>query len=227
MKSESEIWDFLDEFLLKYTGVNFALIELDSSEIMEIETEIGVKLPNSVKKWLTFYLNAEKIEEQFTCRDCLEVTWLTEHDALSILLQGEDDYYWAIKRSDLIYPDPPVFGYGLDYDRDETVFFEYCKWATSVSSFALNYILSYFIPIGGGFCCHPEDTAIESKIQLTYDFGEIKLSLRDDILIFTNNNPESWNYQRYKVYFLTKKAANKRLFDIKWLKNNTKKLFIR
>ncbi len=118
--------------------------------------------------------------------------------------------------------DPPVFGYGLDYETDETSFVENGEWACSVSSFALDYILSYFSPIGGGFCCRSQNTQIHNQINLTSNFGDISLSLCNDILIYTNNNPENWNYSTYRVYFLTKESANKNPDNVKWLKDNTK-----
>lgn len=225
MKTESDIWAFIYEFLLRYTGTSFSTLSLDSKNTKKLEEELKIELPDSIKRWIVFSDNAEKIAERFSYRDCFEVRWHKENDALSILLQGEDDYYWAVKRNDLTLSDPPIYGYCLDYETDETRFIESGKWADSVSSFVLDYLFSYFNPVGGGFCCQGENTEIEGKIAFTSLCGNVQLSLIDDILIFTNSSPKNWHYQTYTVYFLTKEAAKKECSQVRWLKENARIIY--
>ena len=46
-----------------------------------------------------------------------------EDRAISLMLQGEADYYWAVSEDNLSLEDPPVDGYLLDYDTEKFAFF--------------------------------------------------------------------------------------------------------
>ncbi|SKB84242.1 hypothetical protein SAMN05660841_02639 [Sphingobacterium nematocida] len=76
-------------------------------------------------------------------RDCLDISFLEKHDALSLLIQAEQDTYWAIKRIDFEEENPPVYSYFLNYDDDTGDFELYGTPYPSVTSFVLKHMLLY------------------------------------------------------------------------------------
>src|SRR5262245_54533999 len=76
---------------------------------------------------------------------------LDDNPAFSLLVQGEDDYHWAVKREDLNQADPPVHGYMLDYENDERQFVYDKPWSNQVSAWAIDFILKYMYISSRGF----------------------------------------------------------------------------
>ena len=113
-------------------------------EVTKIEQDLGICLPQSIREWCSFSLSWDRMGRAFSIRDTFVVEKLEHHDAISLLLQGEDDVYWACKSETLHLPDPPVTTYYWNYD--EKRFFEYEQVAPSVSCFALDYLISYWHP---------------------------------------------------------------------------------
>lgn len=76
-------------------------------------------------------------------RDCLDISFLEKHDALSLLIQAEQDTYWAIKRIDFEEENPQVHSYFLNYENDKGDFECYGTPYPSVTSFVLKHMLLY------------------------------------------------------------------------------------
>jgi hypothetical protein len=207
-KNSLERWRSIYAFIDSWTGVRLGVKESDGS-VAKIESDLDIELPESVRQWIAFSNSCDQITEYFSYRDCLKIGWLKEFDAISILLQGESDVYWGIKREHLHLDDPPVTVYFLDYESPDNKFFEQGEWAPSVSSFALDYLFSYFSPLGGDFALAGSITnelseKLQEEIGLGYKFGSLRIYTNEDILVFTNQNEENWNNERIKCLFKSK-----------------------
>jgi hypothetical protein len=169
-------WDAIYQFLEGWRGKPFRPAQ-SGQRIAEIEFALDVVLPPSVREWISFALAHEEIKDCFGLRDDLTIEHLVEHDAVTLLLQGEADYYWAVKTTQLALPDPSVGTYYLDHDfRDEAdparkrfVYGGDC--AMHVSHFAFHYLLSYFTAAGGGFAVDEVSPAFDMA-ALARDLGE-------------------------------------------------------
>ncbi|WP_417393753.1 hypothetical protein [Gimesia chilikensis] len=200
-----DCWHAISRFVESWTGVAFEL-NPESGSINDYEARVDVKLPISIRYWIDFSEKSELISEYFSYRDALEIEWLTDFDSLSILLQGERDFYWAVKREDLTQDDPPVTGYCLDYDSVDEQFVEQGEWASSVSSFALDYLLTYLYSPDGSFSARFADAEVtlsqlEQELGNSTRFGDLLLLSQGEMLIALNSNESNWNYGRINCYF--------------------------
>ncbi len=198
-------WLSIFEFIKQWTNVELRL-KLDDSLINEYQEKIKIVLPKSIKYWIAFSHYSDNIEKYFTYRDCLVIERLKDHDAISLLLQGEDDYYWAVKSKDLESNDPIVTGYYLDYEDPDEKFIEQGIWAPSVSSFALDYLLSYFHASGGEFSTRIDsnifsENEIENEFGECEEFGNLKIYNNKEVIIFINSNEVNWNNGQVKSIF--------------------------
>lgn len=126
-----------------------------SAAFAALEQELSFKLPIAVKAY--FLLSKQLAEATYTYpngqqsnqfenifRDGLHISILKDHDAISLMIQAEQDTIWAIKMEDLSEDDPAVYCYLLDYDDDTNEKFDYFGLVSpSVSSFAIGHLLSY------------------------------------------------------------------------------------
>jgi hypothetical protein len=204
----SRRWDSIYDFIEIWTGIK---IEQENFQKLtsEIEIKLESELPPSVKRWISFSESSSYISKYFSYRDCLEIGWLEGFDALSLLLQGESDVYWGIKREHLHLDDPPVTVYYLDYDSPDSTFYEHGEWAPSLSCFALDYLLSYFRSDGGDFALSGSMSSavskrLENEFGLGIEFGALKIYANESTLVFTNLNEKNWNYERIKCLFKSK-----------------------
>jgi hypothetical protein len=87
-------------------------------------------------------------------RDTYEVVKLGDLSAVSLMIQGERDLYWAVKDRDLKVPDPPVYWYWLDYEQQAQQRFleiEESPFAAHVPTFVLRHMSYLLFGYGGGF----------------------------------------------------------------------------
>lgn len=152
-------WSLLREFTRRWHGIPVGDAGEPSALADEEEAKLGVTLPPSFREWLGYCeeLMAISRGEDDTAfeilRDAYEVVRLEveEHRAISLLIQGEADYYWAVKEEHLTQDDPPVDGYPLDYERpfSESHFRHDGEVAPHITSFVLER-LAYFLHGNGG-----------------------------------------------------------------------------
>jgi hypothetical protein len=127
----------------------------------------------------------------FVFRDIYQMEELEGHPAVSLLIQGEGDYQWAVRNEDFALPDPPVYGYCWDFDEpNEGVFGPdgQSPLADHVTSFVLEYVLGYTRGEGGGFGTDVVDPArlrldLEARFPVRCRVGEMELFEDDDILV--------------------------------------------
>lgn len=196
-------WRAIDAFIRDWLEVDYAR-DPKPGQIRELEQSAGVTLPPSVREWCSFALASPQIESRFSFRDCLVIERLDEHDAISLLLQGEGDFYWAVETPALVKADPPVTGYYLDYDASDERFVWLGPWAPTVSSFAFDYLLSYLHTPGGGFETRIMSPSF-SRESLLGDFGEpitfghLELFIAGSVLAALCTFPDNWHHDVVKV----------------------------
>jgi len=167
-------WNAIYEFIEDWRGKPFQPTPA-TAEIARVETQLGIRMPPSMHEWLSFVHSCEQIEDCFSWRDDLKVERLEDHDAISLLLQGEGDAYWAVKTTSLQEADPHVTVYMLDHDYcDEhdpkRIRFVETDGYTHLSEFAFQYILGYFRTPLDRFGVYPAQNGV-SRSQIESDFG--------------------------------------------------------
>jgi hypothetical protein len=187
-------WDAIYAFLDAWRGKPFRPAPANQ-RIAEIEFTLDATLPPSVREWVSFATAHDEIKDCFTWRDSLSIEKLDEHDAVSLLLQGEGDYYWAVRTAHLALPDPPVGTYYLDHDLHEPAdpqrkhFVADGDCAQHVAHFAFHYLLSYFRGAGGGSSVDEASPAFD-RVALTRDlgapsqFGSVQAFATDEVLVW-------------------------------------------
>lgn len=193
----SEGWTALDRFVGQWLQTDFTR-DLYSAHIGEIERSAAITLPASMRSWCAFVIASQRLAH-FVWRDCLAIKPVPGHAALSLLIQGEADYYWAIQSANLIKTDPAVVGYYLDYDSEESEFSLAGTWAPTVSAFALDYFLSYLQSPGGGFSVRQSSASFHREKLLTEfglprHFGHLELFHCDGVLAVLGGLPPSWRH---------------------------------
>lgn len=138
-------WRAWREFTERWCQIPMPDVGGRTEEIAEKERELGFPLPPAMREWMAYWLDLYDLFEKYNfgglvVRDCLEVSDLKELGAVSLLIQGEEDYYWAVKKEFLKLDDPPVEGFYLDYDAElPDTFTEDRQWASRVTSLPLLY----------------------------------------------------------------------------------------
>ncbi len=205
-------WAVFDRFVCEWLRTEFTR-DPQSPEIDELERSVDVALPPSVREWCAFALAARTLAH-FSWRDCLIVEPVPGHEAVSLLLQGEADYYWAIENKDLTQSDPPVIGYSLDYDSEESTFERAGTWAPNVTAFALDYFLSYLQSPGGGFGVRQSSEYFERE-KLLADFGQptrfghLEFFHSNGVLVMLGGLPPSWRHNVINVEIQTKRPFDR------------------
>ncbi len=167
-------WDAVYAFIEDWRGTPFRPAPA-TAEIARLETVLGIHMPPSMREWLSFVHSCEQIADSFSWRDDLTVERLADHDAVSLLLQGEGDACWAVKSASVQEADPPVTVYMLDqdfYDEKDPKrqrFVEADGYA-HLSEFAFQYLLRYFRTPLDRFGVYPAQNGV-SRSQIESDFG--------------------------------------------------------
>ncbi|MFO1042775.1 MAG: hypothetical protein U0941_13365 [Planctomycetaceae bacterium] len=205
-------WLAFDRFVREWLNTTF-IRNSESTEIDTLERSAGIRLSASAREWCAFALASPNLDH-FSWRDCLVVEPVRGNDAVSLLIQGEADYYWAIETENLSLPDPPVIGYGMDYDSNETAFEKAGMWAPTVTAFALDYFLSYLHSPGGGFSVrlsskHFDQSKLLAEFGPPVCFGHLKLFHLDGVLVVMGGLPPSWRHEVISVEIQTKRPFNR------------------
>jgi hypothetical protein len=148
--SSKETWEIIGRLVSEWHGVDLKWQVSDYQDpLAELEASIGMALPASFREWYCFLQTMLKTD-QWIFRDSYSIQFDEQLQALTLLIQGESDYYWAVKKENLSLPDPPVDGYLLDYDINAFRWDKVCS--SRLSWFAVKYILDYhdsFTGVGG------------------------------------------------------------------------------
>jgi len=156
-KGWKERWRLIREFTERWHHRPLGDVGGRAEEIRQEETGLGRVFPPSIREWVAFAHDVRRSPHDYeVLRDSYQMEELEGHSAVSLLLQGEGDYHWAVRHADFALPDPPVYGFYLDYedeDEEESVFVpeERNPIAAAVTEFVLGYVMDYARAAGGGF----------------------------------------------------------------------------
>lgn len=163
-----ERWRLIREFTEHWHGRPMSDVGGHAEEIAAVEARLGRTLPPSIREWLAFAHDVRTSPHYLdVLRDTCTMKQVEGYSALSLLLQCEGDYHWAVRHEDLTLPDPPIYGFHWDFENEnEEVFVpdENNPIYATVTAFALNYVMDYTHAQGGGF-----GTSIRDPTQLRRD----------------------------------------------------------
>jgi hypothetical protein len=147
-------WKLLRQFIRRWYGLELSEAGGWPRPVQAEEETLGIDLPPSFREWMA--LASELIEKgRFDIfRDSYEVMDLKALAAVSLLLQSEGDYYWAVQKENLAIEDPPVDGYWLDYRLSPERFAWFARDAQHITSFVMGHLAYCLHGAGGG--CHVE-----------------------------------------------------------------------
>jgi uncharacterized protein (TIGR02996 family) len=148
-------WRLLREFIERWHGIPMPDVGGRVLEVEQTEKELGCRLPLSVREWIAFgsdLMHQQRFDQ--VLRDWHMVKRLDDLAAISLMLQAEGDFYWAIKEEDLAVADPPVQGYVLDWEHEaEHRFVAYgpSPFAPRLTNFVMGHMSCFLHGVGGGF----------------------------------------------------------------------------
>jgi uncharacterized protein (TIGR02996 family) len=169
-----ERWRLIREFLERWEELPLGDVGGRADEIRETESHLGRTLPASVREWVAFAHDVRRSSTYHdVLRDVYQMRDLDGFPAVSLLLQCEGDYHWAVRHADLALPDPPVCGFHWDFDnRDETFVPErHNPIHPTLTAFVLGYVWGYTSGQGGGFGTEVADSAsLIRQLETTFPF---------------------------------------------------------
>ncbi|HWG45717.1 MAG TPA: TIGR02996 domain-containing protein [Gemmataceae bacterium] len=193
-----ERWRLIREFTDRWHCRPLGDVGRRTEEIRAVEARLGRTLPPSVREWLAFAHDVRTSSGYFdVLRDVCTMKELEGWSAVSLLLQCEGDYHWAVRHADFDLPDPPIHAFHWDFEsRDETfVPHENNPIADTVTTFALGYVMDYTNAEGGEF-----STVVHEPTQLLHDleiafpvrsrFGTMEIFEAENIFIHLGSS--SW-----------------------------------
>jgi uncharacterized protein (TIGR02996 family) len=187
-----ERWRLIREFVDRWHKLPLGDVGGRAEEIQETEARLGRTLPPSVREWVAFAHDGRRDSNYHdVLRDVYQMQELEGHSAVSLLLQGEGDYHWAIRHEDFALPDPPVCGFHWDSENpDENTFVpdERNPVAATLTAFALHCAMDYTHGDGGGFGTevHNPDELIREltgAFPVRSWFGEMEIFEADNMLV--------------------------------------------
>lgn len=137
-------WTLLREFISRWHEIELPLLRDAASAASDIESTLNRQLPESIREWIALARDlSERGHFGEVFRDQFEVTRISRLAITTLLLQGEQDIYWAIQDSYLNLPDPPVDSY-WNGDANRFEFFE--RSAPTLTSFVLSHLIHFLGP---------------------------------------------------------------------------------
>ena len=144
-------WRLIREFVERWHGVALGDVGRYAEEARQIGKQMGLTLPPSMGEWIAFTTDLGSVDNE-VFRDCPEVKRLEDLSAVSLMIQGEADYWWAVRYENLGQADPPVDGWNLDYEAEGGSRFVHDRlFASRLTNFVFNYLTIYLHGDQGGF----------------------------------------------------------------------------
>ncbi|WP_232069913.1 hypothetical protein [Gemmata massiliana] len=179
-----ERWRLIREFTERWHRVPMSDVGGRQSEIAEVEARLRRTLPPSVREWVAFIHDVQHCRGVIHDECPMGKIW--GQPAVSLLLQTEDDYNWAVPYCDLDEVDPPVQGYHWGDvhtfipDTENTL-------REPVTVFAFNYLMGHARGIGGFGTGVEKPTPLFSDLESTFTvrvkFGNSRFYEADNILV--------------------------------------------
>jgi uncharacterized protein (TIGR02996 family) len=179
-------WRVIREFVERWYGLPMGDVGGGLEEVRAIEGRLDRTLPPSIREWIAFVSDVSKRDSEYVLRDVAGVEDVALIDSISLMIQGEGDYHWAVDRGDLAIDDPPVFGHRLDYDVPEESWFPDGRFSPSVTGFVMRYLALYLhiTRCVGSFKIDAVGESVEAELAPCFSAG----SSFDELRIFEETN---------------------------------------
>lgn len=191
-----ERWRLIRAFVERWHGLSLGDVGGRKNEVRATEKRLGRTLPPSLREWVAFAFDFRKNPDD-TCvfRDGYRMTELAGHPAVSLLLQCEGDYHYAVRHQDFELDDPPVYGFLFDYDNDapeaaenKFIMDRNHPLTPTLTEFVLQYGMSCTRGKGGGFGTEVAKPAklrrdLIAAFDVRAQFGNMELFESDNLLI--------------------------------------------
>jgi uncharacterized protein (TIGR02996 family) len=218
-----ERWRLIREFTERWHRIPLPDVGGWAAEIERVEARLGRTFPPSLREWVAFAHDVQRASGSYEVfRDLYQMEELEGHAAISLLLQCEGDYHWAVRPADFALPDPPVWGFHLDRENgNEEVFVadEKGPLADSVTSFVLGYAMSYTDGEGGGF-----GTDVAEPTRLLHDlaaafpvrarFGQEEVFEKENVLVRLGSS--WWSSGKYLTVEVARPASRESVPAFLW-----------
>src|SRR5262245_9267728 len=114
-----ERWRLIREFTERWHRIPLGDVGGRQQEIAEAEARLGRTLPPSVREWVAFAHDSgyQSYGSLIVFRDPYQMQPIRDQPAISLILQSEGDYHWAVRYDELGRADPPVHGYNWDLEN--------------------------------------------------------------------------------------------------------------
>lgn len=137
-------FQILREFLARWHGIDTGKAGRTAPRVREAAARVHKRLPLGVREWIVLLDDLDRAcKWQHVLRDCWSLDQVPDCQAFSLLVQGEDDHHWGVLYRDLDKEDPPTCDFLIDYDGDPVRFRRARQVAPRVSTWAVEFILSY------------------------------------------------------------------------------------
>jgi len=137
-------FQILREFLRRWHGHDTGTVGRTVDRIGAAESTIKKQLPLGVREWIVLLDDIDRLDVWGeVLRDCWGLRKVPGCPAFALLTAGEDDQHWGPMLRDLAVEDPPVHTFHLDYDSESSRFKRSGPVAPRVSTWAIEFILSY------------------------------------------------------------------------------------
>jgi hypothetical protein len=137
-------FQIIREFLLRWHVLDTGTVGRTVDRVDQAEARIGKTLPLAAREWIVLLDDLSRIGGwSQVLRDCWGLKKVPNCPAFSLLTAGEDDRHWGPFFRDLAEEDPPTSEFVPDFDRDESRFKHGRQVAPRVSTWAIEFIISY------------------------------------------------------------------------------------
>ena len=187
-----ERWRLIREFTDRWHRLPLGDIGGRPDVIRETEARLRRELPPSLREWVAFAHDVRRRSDfHAVLRDVYQMEELDGHSAVSLLLQGEGDYHWAVRHTDFSLPDPPIHGFHWDFDNDDDNTFvpdERNPIADTLNAFVFEYVMSYTHAEGGGLSTDVDEPAnlirdLTATFPVQTRFGRMAIFEAENILV--------------------------------------------
>lgn len=191
--SYAEGWTMIRQILQKWHHITLRWEEADHrAAIKTIEESAGTALPPSVKEWICMVQEMIRTG-QWPLRDSYDIRFRHDIQAVTLLIQGEADYYWGVKKENMVHSDPPVDGFHLSFEGEPDTWTWNRTEHNTLTAFVIQYLLDYhslFEGTGGYNATIPfSENILQDFISSFPAYVEIEgyhIFEADDVLAFIN-----------------------------------------
>ena len=162
-----ECWARIRLMIAGWYDLPTGVVGRRTAECAELERELGLDLSPSIHEWSSLHDELSSSAYRGAFRDNFDFGWHTELDAVTLMIQVEQDRYWGVTRETVSVPDPPVAKWQAYFDRPGWRAAE--PWEPSLSGFALDKLISSLRGPAGGFLAW---TSTERARSLANDLDE-------------------------------------------------------